>query len=39
MTEVPEDDYYCQGCKREDTTIKPGDKLVNKKLKNAPSQG
>jgi len=37
LTEIPEDDFYCQKCKREDTTIKPGDQLVNKKLKNAPS--
>ena len=38
LKELPEDDFYCSGCKREDTTIKPGDKLLNKKLKNAPSQ-
>ena len=38
LTSVPEDDYYCEGCKQEDTTIKPGDALINKKLKNAPSQ-
>jgi len=40
LPEMPPDDeeYFCAGCKREDTTIKPGDKLINKKLKNAPSQ-
>lgn len=38
LKELPEEDFYCAGCKREDTTIKPGDKLVNRKLKNAPSQ-
>ncbi|XP_023326891.1 E3 ubiquitin-protein ligase UHRF1 [Eurytemora carolleeae] len=38
MSELPDDDFYCSNCKRTDTTIKPGDKLINKKLKNAPSQ-
>jgi len=38
LKELPEDDFYCSGCKREDTTIKEGDALINKRLKNAPSQ-
>jgi hypothetical protein len=33
LKELREDDIYCSGCKREDTTIKPGDKLLNKKQK------
>lgn len=24
LKEIPEDDFYCKDCKREDTTIKPG---------------